>query len=51
MTGLYVVLSVFPIIRVASIATFATKISLLILAANAVGAFIFISARRRRAAR
>ena len=48
MTGLYVILSVFPIIRVASVATFALKISLLIVAANAVGAIIFISARKRR---
>lgn len=48
MTALYVTLSVFPIIRVASVATFALKISLLIIAANAVGALIFISARRSR---
>jgi amino acid transporter len=50
MTGLYVVLSVFPIIRVASVATFAIKISLMIVAANAVGAFILMSARKRRLA-
>ncbi len=48
MTVLYVTLSVFPIIKVESVATFALKISLLILGANAVGAFIFISARRHR---
>lgn len=49
MTVLYVTLSVFPIIKVESVATFAVKISLLILGANLVGSFIFISARRRRA--
>jgi amino acid transporter len=48
MTALYVVLSVIPIIKVESVATFAIKISLLIVAANAVGAFILISARRNR---
>jgi amino acid transporter len=48
MTCLYVVLSVVPIIHVASVATFAIKISLTIVAANAVGAFIFLSARKRR---
>ncbi|HEX3865586.1 MAG TPA: APC family permease, partial [Gemmatimonadaceae bacterium] len=47
MTVLYVVLSVFPIIQVASVATFAVKISLVIAAANALGVMILISARRR----
>jgi amino acid transporter len=47
MTLLYVVLSVFPIIKVESVATFALKIALVIIAANAVGVFILIAARRR----
>ena len=49
-TILYSILSVFPIIRVASVATFAIKITLTIVAANGVGAFIFMSARKRRLA-
>lgn len=49
MTLLYVVLSVFPIIKVESVATFALKITLVIIAANAIGVFILISARRRSA--
>jgi glutamate:GABA antiporter len=48
MTILYVVLSVFPIIKVESVATFALKISAVIVIANAVGIFIFVNARRRR---
>jgi glutamate:GABA antiporter len=47
MTVLYVVLSVFPIINVASVATFALKVSLVIIVANIVGAFIYMSAKRR----
>lgn len=46
MTLLYVILSVFPIIAVASVATFALKISLVILAANVLGAAIFVAGRR-----
>jgi amino acid transporter len=48
MTLLYVVVGVFPIIRVQSVETFALKISLLIVFANIVGAFIFLSARTRK---
>ena len=48
MTLLYVVVGVFPIIRVQSVATFALKISLLIVFANMLGAFIFLSARARK---
>ena len=48
MTLLYVVVGVFPIIRVQSAETFALKISLLIVFANIVGAFIFMSARTRK---
>ena len=47
MTVLYVVLSVFPIIKVESVATFALKISLVILVANAIGIGLYISARPR----
>ena len=49
MTLLYVVLSVFPIIKVESVATFALKISLVIVAMNLVGIGILVSARRRSA--
>jgi amino acid transporter len=49
MTLLYVALSVFPIIKVESVATFALKISMVILAANALGIFILYSSRRREA--
>src|SRR5213075_1934133 len=49
MTLLYVTLSVFPIIAVASVAAFALKIMLVIVGANVVGAAIFVTARRRRA--
>jgi hypothetical protein len=49
MTVAYVGLSVFPIIQVTSAATFALKISLLIIGANVVGALIFLNARRQRA--
>ena len=47
MTLLYVVLSVFPIIQVASVAAFAIKISLVIVGANVLGAAILVSARRK----
>ena len=49
MTLLYIALSVFPIIKVESVATFALKISLLIVAMNLVGIGILVSARRRSA--
>jgi glutamate:GABA antiporter len=47
MTLLYVALSVFPIIKVASVEAFALKISLLIVCTNFIGAGIFLTARRR----
>jgi amino acid transporter len=47
MTLLYVVLSVFPIITVASVTSFALKISLVILLANLLGIAILVAARRR----
>jgi glutamate:GABA antiporter len=47
MTVLYVALSIFPIIQVASVATFALKISLVILVANAIGIGLYVSARSR----
>ena len=49
MTLLYVVLSVFPIIKVESVAAFALKISLVIVVMNLVGIGILVSARRRSA--
>ena len=49
MTLLYVVLSVFPIIKVESVATFALKISLVIVVMNLVGIGILVAARRRSA--
>jgi amino acid transporter len=49
MTVLYIVLSVFPIIKVESVSTFALKITLLILAMNLVGIGILRSADRRGA--
>ena len=48
MTLLYVMLSVFPIIKVESVATFALKISLVIVLANVLGAAIYLTAQRRR---
>ena len=48
MTLLYVMLSVFPIIKVESVATFAIKISLVIVLANVLGAGIYMTAQRRR---
>ncbi|MES2304316.1 MAG: APC family permease [Gemmatimonadota bacterium] len=47
MTLLYVVLSVFPIIKVASVATFAFKVGSMILVMNLVGVGILVAARRR----
>ena len=50
MTVLYVVLSVFPIIKVESVTTFALKVSLMIVGMNLVGVGILLSRRRARAA-
>ncbi|HEX3927046.1 MAG TPA: APC family permease [Gemmatimonadales bacterium] len=47
MTVLYVVLAVFPIIAVASVAGFALKIIAVIVVLNVVGAGILVAARRR----
>jgi len=49
MTVLYIILSVFPIIKVESVAAFAFKISLVIIIANALGIMILVSSRRRSA--
>jgi amino acid transporter len=49
MTLLYITLSIFPIIKVESVATFAFKVSAVILVMNLVGIGILISARRRAA--
>ena len=46
-TALYTVLSVFPIIQVASVAGFALKITLVIVLLNLVGLGILVAARRR----
>ena len=46
-TVLYIVLSVFPIIQVASVASFALKISIVIVLLNLVGVGILVAARRR----
>jgi amino acid transporter len=50
MTLLYLALSIFPIIAVESVASFALKIVSVIAIANAVGLAIFFAAQRRRAA-
>ena len=50
MTVLYIVLSVFPIIKVESVSTFALKITMTIVVMNLVGIGILLSARRRTAA-
>ena len=47
MTVLYVVLSVFPIIKVESVSTFAFKITLTIVVMNVVGAAILLTAAKR----
>jgi amino acid transporter len=49
MTLLYITLSVFPIIKVESVAGFALKISLVIVGMNVAGIGILASARRRSA--
>jgi amino acid transporter len=49
MTALYVTMSIFPIVQVGSVLTFAAKIGLLILGTNIAGAAIFMAARARRA--
>jgi hypothetical protein len=46
-TVLYTVLSLFPIIQVASVASFALKISVVIVVLNLVGLGILVAARRR----
>src|SRR5262245_17295279 len=48
MTLLYVVVSVFPIVQVKSQASFTAKVSGVIIAANILGAAIFLFAERRR---
>ena len=47
MALLFVVLAAFPIIKVASVTSFALKISLLIVGANLLGALIFLTARKQ----
>lgn len=47
MTVLYTVLSLFPIIQVASVATFALKITLVIVLLNLVGVGILVAGKRR----
>ena len=49
MTVLYVVLSVFPIIKVESVSTFALKITATVVVMNLVGVGILVAARRRAA--
>lgn len=46
-TVLYTVLSVFPIIKVASVASFALKITMVIVLMNLVGVGILVASRRR----
>ncbi len=50
MTMLYIVLSVFPIIKVESVSTFALKITMMVVATNLVGIGILLLARQRSAA-
>ena len=47
MTLLYIGLSVFPIIKVASVAVFALKITTVIVVMNLIGIGILVAARRR----
>jgi hypothetical protein len=47
-TALYVVLSVFPIIEVASWQLFAAKIATVVGGVNAAGVGLYLVARRRR---
>ena len=49
-TVLYIVLSVFPIIKVESVSTFALKITMMVVAMNLVGIGILLSAGQRSAA-
>jgi glutamate:GABA antiporter len=49
MTILYIVLSIFPIIEVASRAAFTTKISSVVIVGNLIGVAIYLVAERRRA--
>jgi len=51
MTLLYIVVSVFPIVQVKNSTTFMVKVGGVIIAANIVGAAIFLFAERRRKAR
>jgi hypothetical protein len=46
-TVLYIVLSIFPIIQVASVAAFALKISVVVVLLNVVGVGILIAGKRR----
>ena len=48
MTALYCALSIFPIIQVASVSTFALKILLVLVIANVVGVGLYLSARQRQ---
>jgi hypothetical protein len=48
MTLLYVVVSVFPIVEVKSQASFTAKVGGVIIAANVIGAAIFLLAEKRR---
>jgi amino acid transporter len=50
MTVLYIVLSVFPIIKVESVSTFALKITMMVVAMNLIGIAILLSADQRPAA-
>jgi len=50
MTVLYIVLSVFPIIKVESVSTFALKITMMIVVMNLFGIGILLSAGQRSAA-
>jgi glutamate:GABA antiporter len=47
MTALYVILSVFPIVPVGDARLFTTKITLMVVGINVVGAMLFVGARRR----
>jgi hypothetical protein len=49
MTILYIALSVFPIIKVDSVSTFALKITMVVVAMNLVGIGILLSAGQRPA--
>ena len=47
-TALYIVLTIFPIVNVESRTEFAAKIIIVTIAANLLGALIFIAGQRRR---